>query len=219
MVVNPQELMDCSGSGCSGGDPLTTMQQAVVHPAKNDWCEPYISKVEQCGTSCPAGQDVYTVGYEPDLATGTWAAFNPANYQGQALQDKIDATVLAYQKELFENGPFPIAFKCYDDFMAYKSGVYAVSSSEGTSIHASGHAVVLIGWGEENGIPYWLIQNSWGGSRGDLEDPKAGPGVYKFKRGSNEAEIESMGAFFMKVTAHSIPEVLGSWLKCTSLGF
>ena len=202
MVLNPQELMDCSGSGCQGGDPLNTMQKATVHPSENDWCEPYISKVETCGTSCPNGQDVYTVGYEPDLSTGKVARWNPDNYQGQALQDKIDETVLLFQKELFENGPFPIGFECYDDFFAYKSGVYTASSTTGTSQHASGHAVVLIGWGEENGVPYWLIQNSWGPNTGDRQDPKAGPGVYKFKRGSNEATIESFGGYFMKVKLH-----------------
>lgn len=24
-----------------------------------------------------------------------------------------------------------------------------------------GHAIRILGWGEENGTPYWLIANSW----------------------------------------------------------
>ena len=38
------------------------------------------------------------------------------------------------------------------------------------------HAVLAIGWGTENGIPYWLIKNSWGKSFGD-------DGFIKVKRG------------------------------------
>ena len=30
-----------------------------------------------------------------------------------------------------------------------------------------GHAVKMIGWGEENGTPYWLIANSWNSDWGD----------------------------------------------------
>ena len=41
-------------------------------------------------------------------------------------------------------------------------------------------------WGEEGGVPYWLIQNSWGAKSGDK-------GLWKIRRGSNEADIETYG--------------------------
>ena len=41
------------------------------------------------------------------------------------------------------------------------------------------HAVLMIGFGVENGIPYWLIQNSWGRTWGDL-------GYFKILRSSTD---------------------------------
>lgn len=193
MVINPQELMDCSGSGCSGGDPLETMMAARTKPAINNWCEEYTGTLQTCGTTCPAGVDVYATD-----KTGYRTGFDIDSLSGADRQKRIDEGVLLMQKELFENGPFPVAFKCYDDFFAYKSGIYTVSSTYGSSVHAGGHAVILIGWGEENGIPYWLIQNSWGANVGELDG--AGPGVYRFRRGTDEALIESWGGFVMRVT-------------------
>lgn len=39
-----------------------------------------------------------------------------------------------------------------------------------------GHAVKLIGWGTENGTPYWLVMNSWNETWGDK-------GMFKILRG------------------------------------
>jgi cathepsin B len=41
----------------------------------------------------------------------------------------------------------------------------------------------LIGWGVENGTPYWLLVNSWNEDWGDN-------GTFKIKRGNNECGIE-----------------------------
>ena len=46
-----------------------------------------------------------------------------------------------------------------------------------------GHSVKIIGWGSENGTPFWLIANSWNEDWGDQ-------GFFKIKRGSNECGIE-----------------------------
>jgi len=46
--------------------------------------------------------------------------------------------------------------------MSYKSGVY----SHTTGYLEGGHAVKLIGWGNEGGKDYWLCSNSWGTSWG-----------------------------------------------------
>lgn len=51
-----------------------------------------------------------------------------------------------------------------------------------------GHAVVIVGWGNETSadgkqIPYWIVRNSWGPEWGD-------GGYFKFLRGSNHCEIE-----------------------------
>lgn len=40
----------------------------------------------------------------------------------------------------------------------FSSGVYQRTSG---SKFAGFHAVRLIGWGTLNGVPYWLIANSW----------------------------------------------------------
>ena len=59
-----------------------------------------------------------------------------------------------------------------------------------TDDHVTRGAVKLIGWGVEDGVPYWLAANSWNKNWGEN-------GYFKILRGSNECEIESepIGAF------------------------
>lgn len=74
----------------------------------------------------------------------------------------------------------PIALNIEADkpiFQAYKSGV--ITGTEcGTALD---HAVLAIGYGNDTGIPYFLVKNSWGTGWGEqgyvkiaMED---GPGV------------------------------------------
>merc|ERR1719350_433873 len=58
-----------------------------------------------------------------------------------------------------------------EGFWHYYKGVFDTCSG------GVNHAVVAVGWGTENGIPYWLIKNSWGTIWGD-------DGYIKVKRGT-----------------------------------
>ena len=86
------------------------------------------------------------------------------------------------QRDIMKYGPVSAAFTVYEDFPAYKSGVY----THVTGSALGGHAVKIVGWGEEDGTPYWIIMNSWNEEWGDK-------GAFKIKRGSDECGIESMG--------------------------
>jgi hypothetical protein len=88
--------------------------------------------------------------------------------------------------ELMKGGPVNFVVKAYDEFIKYKGGIYEVRNTGGTSVHAGGHAMTLVGWGEENGIPYWLVQNSWGRSWGE-------DGMGRIRMGVNAAGCEDWG--------------------------
>jgi cathepsin B len=78
------------------------------------------------------------------------------------------------------NGPVEAAFSVYSDFENYASGIYHQTGGE----MMGGHAIKIVGFGTENGVKYWKVQNSW--------NPYWGEGGYfRIRRGSDECGIES----------------------------
>jgi len=102
-----------------------------------------------------------------------------------------NAGIEAIKAELYRNGPLVLGLEPSEDFMFYSEGIYRSSlplnllqlgSHEWERVD---HAVLLIGWGEEDGTKYWRIQNSWGPEWGE-------EGVFRILMGENELGIESM---------------------------
>lgn len=86
------------------------------------------------------------------------------------------------RKEIYKWGPCTSGMMVYQDFIDWNGiGIYEY---DGFSEKVGGHAIVLMGWGEEqNGKKYWIVRNSWGPDWGD-------GGYFKILRGSNHCEIE-----------------------------
>jgi cathepsin B len=197
-MISANDLTACCsecGFGCGGGY-LPSAWNYLVHTGVvtggnyNDtttkqWCEKYTLPncdhheggkyvgcstlkpfdTPKCVSSCDADTS-YTTPYGKDKHQFATSYSVPANIQSIAA-------------EIYANGPVEAAFTVYEDFLTYKSGVY----SHKTGGVDGGHAVKIMGWGTENGTPYWLVANSWNEDWGDK-------GTFKILRGKNECGIE-----------------------------
>ena len=96
-------------------------------------------------------------------------------------------------EEVHKNGPIVVSFEPDYNFMMYKNGIYH-SFDDNTWIEKGmpkpewekvDHSVLLVGWGEENGDKFWIIQNTWGPTWGEN-------GFFRMRRGTDEYGIESI---------------------------
>ena len=85
-----------------------------------------------------------------------------------------------------DGGPVSAAFYVFSDFMHYAGGVYA--RAPGSSL-IGGHVIKILGWGEEDGEPYWLGQGLGRGAR-RLSPGWGENGFFKIRRGDQECAIE-----------------------------
>ncbi|XP_056419824.1 cathepsin B isoform X1 [Hyla sarda] len=192
--VSAEDLLSCCGGecgmGCNGGYPSGAWQywteKGLVSGGLYDshiGCRPYSippceHHVNGSRPSCkgeegdtPRCEKKCEEGYGTDYSTDKH--FGSKSYGVPSSQKEIMA-------EIYKNGPVEGAFTVYEDFPTYKSGVYRHVTGE----EIGGHAIKILGWGVENGTPYWLCANSWNTDWGDK-------GFFKILRGEDHCGIES----------------------------
>lgn len=87
-------------------------------------------------------------------------------------EDISESTVREIQLEIMKWGPVAAGFQVFDDFLTdYTDGTSIYTHPNRTQVSLGGHAVRIVGWGEEEQdgemIKYWIIANSWGTMWGD----------------------------------------------------
>jgi len=83
--------------------------------------------------------------------------------------------------------PVSICYQVVSDFNKYKSGVYQSSRCK-NGPHDVNHAVLAVGYGTENGTPYYMVKNSWGTSFGIS-------GYFKILRGKNMCGLATCSSY------------------------
>ncbi|XP_075215314.1 cathepsin B-like cysteine proteinase 4 [Lycorma delicatula] len=96
---------------------------------------------------------------------------------------KLPQLMLTIQSDIYKRGPIQAVFEVYEDFLAYKKGIYQRTTHKHNKFIGY-HSVKVIGWGVEEQVPYWLAVNSWNNDWGDY-------GTFKILRGKNECGFES----------------------------
>ncbi|KAG5900449.1 hypothetical protein JTB14_029335 [Gonioctena quinquepunctata] len=185
------DLVSCCwtcGMGCNGGFPGAAwhywVRKGLVSggPYGSDQgCRPYeISPCEHHvnGTRPPCKEGGGTPKCQQVCEKSYPVAYDKDKHYGSKAYS-ISNDVSQIQTEIMKNGPVEAAFSVYADFVNYKSGVY--QHVQGTLL--GGHAIRIIGWGIENGTPYWTVANSWNSDWGDH-------GTFKILRGQDQCGIE-----------------------------
>ena len=171
VVLSPQDVVGCSeyAQGCEGGFPyLIAGKYAQDFGTVEESCFPYIGQDSACNEhkNCLRyfSTDYYYVG-------GFYGACNE-------LQMRL---------ELVNNGPIAVGFEVYNDFFNYKHGIYNHTTlfDKFNPWEITNHAVLIVGYGSEGGVPFWIVKNSWGENWGE-------EGYFRILRGVDEVGIESM---------------------------
>jgi cathepsin B len=167
VLLSPQYLVSCDNSNfaCNGGylDVAWSFLEKVGAPL--DTCVRYKSGTSLLKGTCPRKCD-----------NGSRLTLHKAKLT------KSIVGVESIQLEVMTNGPIEVMFEVFEDFYAYQSGVYQRTSD----VSGGWHAVKLIGWGQENGVNYWLCANSWNTWWGEQ-------GYFKIAFGHGNNDIETFG--------------------------
>uniref|UniRef100_A0A3B4ENR2 Cathepsin F-like n=1 Tax=Pundamilia nyererei TaxID=303518 RepID=A0A3B4ENR2_9CICH len=162
LSLSEQELVDCDGldQACRGGLPSNAYEA-----------------IEKLGGLETESDYSYT-GHKQrcDFTTGKVAAYINSSVELPKEEKEIAAW-------LAENGPVSVALNAFA-MQFYRKGI-----SHPLKIFCNpwmiDHAVLLVGYGERKGIPFWAIKNSWGEDYGEQ-------GYYNLYRGSNACGINKM---------------------------
>jgi len=191
VTLSPEDIISChvdENMSCQGGNPITVWQNIFAGRSADDGaiqesCYPYEINPCPCNhhavnsslPKCPSessGEDTPTCHLTKKFACQSKGVF------------KSDVSLIIasdMERELYENGPITVAYEVYDDFLAYKSGVY----KHGPNAKAlGGHSVKIVGYGIADGVKYWTVANSWNSEFGEN-------GFFRILRGEDECGIES----------------------------
>jgi C1A family cysteine protease len=140
--LSEQQLVDCSSKygnqACNGG----LMDNAFSYIQENGICKESEYKYTASDGKCKKCSTVTKIDSFVDVTPNSESDLLKA-----VSQQPVSVAIEADQSV----------------FQFYSSGVMD-STSCGTNLD---HGVLLVGWGELNGKPYWKVKNSWGSSWGD----------------------------------------------------
>ena len=142
--LSEQQLVDCAtgisyGShGCSGGQMEGGFKYVIEHGQCSLASYPYTAKDGNCVTCSKVAMISSCADVKPN---------DQVSLKGAVAQQPVAIAIEADTRY----------------FQSYSSGILT-SSSCGTNLD---HGVLIVGYGSENGIKYWLVKNSWGTTWGD----------------------------------------------------
>jgi cathepsin X len=83
-------------------------------------------------------------------------------------------------QEVYQRGPIACGIAVPDALETYTGGIFCDITGDMSVVHD----ISVVGYGVENGQPFWTVRNSWGAHWGEQ-------GFFRLCRGVNNLSIES----------------------------
>ncbi|XP_064645191.1 procathepsin L-like [Lineus longissimus] len=145
--LSEQNLVDCAWpegcAGCNGCWQRYAMEYIKTNPGVDtETCYPYHAKNGNCH-------------FNPQCVGAELTGYVAIRQNDENDLKSATASI----------GPIAISIDAsHSSFQQYRSGVYYESQCSSKSLD---HAVLVVGYGTDNGSDYWLVKNSWGTTWGD----------------------------------------------------
>uniref|UniRef100_A0AAY4BU01 Uncharacterized protein n=1 Tax=Denticeps clupeoides TaxID=299321 RepID=A0AAY4BU01_9TELE len=175
LLTEPQNCSATKGSHVTSNGP---------YPPSIDWRTKgnYVTPVKNQGAcgSCWTFSTTGCLESVTAIATGKLLLLSE-----QQLVDCYDE--MGMVDAVANHNPVSLAYEVTSDFMHYQDGVYTSTQCHNTTDMVN-HAVLAVGYGEENGTPYWIVKNSWGGGWGMK-------GYFYIERGKNMCGLAACSSY------------------------
>merc|ERR1712168_331060 len=196
-----QQLVDCAyhqhgANGCDGAAPHIYIKWADENKIRLAHESQYPYKNEETNYTCPS-LPVYNQGVRISGSFYTYAG---------------DEDLL--KKLVYEHGAVVAGVKAAGPFGKYGGGIF-----EGCPAGSRpDHAITVVGYGTEGGVPFWLIKNSWGNNWGEngFIRMKRGVGMCGIGRSMAVVKCETVTGATDPPMTTAIP-CMDKWSNCKAL--
>ncbi|TDH65846.1 hypothetical protein CCR75_001356 [Bremia lactucae] len=194
VMLGRQSFLNCApghglSSGCDGGEASDVYEFMLRYGLPDESCLPYNAtdhtKFHATNGTCPPHGYCMNCMYTPESRTAPvcFPVTKMVRYRAKSYGHLSGE--LAMMKELMKGGPITCGIACSYEFnYEYKAGIL----EDKTGFLDLDHDVEVVGWGEEDGVKYWHVRNSWGTYWGMN-------GFFKIVRGTNNLGIETDCAY------------------------
>jgi len=179
--ISPQHILSCDNKqgnlGCSGGDPFLAYKFVHENGAVDRTCSIYQARGWTNGLACEQEAKCWNCNHS--------GCFKPDSfYQYKITQFGQVSGEDAMMSEIFHRGPIACGIDANKELDDYKGGILW----DKTGAKSIDHIVSIVGWGEENGVKFWRVRNSWGTWWGEQ-------GYFRIVRGIDNLGIEESCAW------------------------
>lgn len=145
--LSEQAMVSCTPkSSCDGGYTDLAAEHLLKQGIPLESCYPYLQHNAPCGAMCEG-----SLAFENAYGIRNWTF---------ACENRVP-NITTLKNMLVTTGPLVVSFIVFEDFRAYKSGVYSYASGE----KDGGHAVLLVGYDDR--LQCFIVKNSWGPDWGE----------------------------------------------------